>query len=115
MRTRSFTRGFLSLLSGPMIWAGHFLVLYGVTGLLCARPSLRMQLLGFDIIGWWVLLSSAVAVAAILLLHAPAWFGRGNGDEETEFATRVGAGLGLLSIVAVIWEAMPALLVPYCA
>lgn len=37
MASRTFTRTALLLLSGPLIWAGHFLLIYVATGVICAR------------------------------------------------------------------------------
>lgn len=108
-----FTRRMLLLFSAPIIWAMHFLAVYGFTGILCARPALQQTWLGIGAMVWGIGLASAVAVAAIAAIHRHSWRAcRQNSGPD--FIAGTGAALGLLSVIAVVWETLPLFLVPPC-
>lgn len=114
MATPSFTRDFLRLFSGPIIWAIHFLAVYGFTGVLCARPALHAQWLGIGLLEWGIGSAGIAALALLALIHIGMWR-RQAMKSNAAFVVRTGAALALLSAVAIIWESLPLLLVPACA
>jgi hypothetical protein len=113
MTTRSFTRDILRLFSGPIIWAIHFLTVYGFTGVLCARPALHHAWLGISLFAWGIGAATLVAITAVALLHFRDWRARLRAH-QSDFLHLTASGLGLLSIVAIIWETMPVFIVPAC-
>jgi len=106
-------RAFAPLLAGPLVWAGHFLFVYALNGVRCARPGMEEYWLGIAVASW------AIGLAGVLALAAIGWFHRhlrarlpASGDAR--FLRSVAGGLSLLSAVAVIWQTLPVLLVPAC-
>ena len=85
---------------GVVLWAVHFTVIYGFTALACAR--------GFGSAAPWLVGVATVAAGAaaivIIVTHLSSEF--------TRWMTAAVAGLALLAIV---WEGLPALIVPVCA
>jgi hypothetical protein len=89
----------LRISSGPLVWALHFTALYGFTALACAR--------GFTAAIPWVVGVSTVVLgsaAALLMLR----FSR------EQFIDWLSAALAALSLVAIVWQAFPVLLVRSC-
>jgi hypothetical protein len=85
---------------GIVVWALHFAAIYGFTALACAR--------GFGASAPWVVgaataVAAAAAIAVIVTHLSP---------EFTRWMTAAVAGLAL---VAIVWEGLPALMVPACA
>lgn len=92
----------LFMASGIIVWALHFLAIYGYAGLACAR--------GWDAtVAWAVAAATLVAVIAVGVPLAAGWRGR----ERYEHG--IAAGLAGLALLAIVWEgASVAFLVP-CA
>lgn len=110
-RRATFVRWFV-LLAGPLAWAGHFLFVYGVA-------SLELTLTWTA--GWVSRLAIGVAtvgaVAFVLLLMRAVQKGRlphwGSGDDHLRVFWRyVTVALCLLSAIAILWQALPALVIP---
>jgi hypothetical protein len=88
--------------SGPTIWAAHFMLVYASESLLCARPG------GVAAHALLVVLSTAVAIPAIMTL---AYLGsRRAFVAESSFLRSTGTILSSLAAIAVLWTAMPSLL-----
>lgn len=112
-----------TLFTAPVVWAGHFLVCYVVMAVYCAKPGF----LGMTFDGYrWVLAGFTVACLAFIVLAAYlAWRQWGFGTEEPPhadattldrkrfqgFATLLLSGL---SFVAVVFTAIPLLLLAEC-
>lgn len=109
----TFTRSFLLLFSGAIVWAVHFAVIYGVTGMMCARPAMRGEWLGVGIVAWCVGLASLIAVAALAVLHSGSWR-RWLQGREISFERKTAASVALFAILAIIWETLPVAMVPEC-
>ncbi|KRB67958.1 hypothetical protein [Noviherbaspirillum sp. Root189] len=114
MHSSHFTRSFLLIFSGPIIWVVHFLAIYGATGVICARPAAaRLQWFGLHAADWCTLMASVVAMAtigAIVLRTRRQQAHAGHAG----FTPWMAAGLGLLSIIAILWETLPILFIPAC-
>lgn len=110
----SFTRVFLLMLSGPIIWAAHFLFVYGFTGIVCARPAFHIEWMGVSITAWMVSIATLLSIAAIgavqvrMRKRVPS-----AGDQR--FVPVMTCMLALLAVVAIVWETLPAFIVPPCA
>ena len=96
MRTWGF------LLGGLIVWAAHFFLLYAIASVF---P-------GQDLPNWLILLSTIAAVAAdsALLWAALLLRLRGLSDPFRSWTTDLGAAGAALSLVAVIWQSLPALI-----
>jgi hypothetical protein len=88
----------LRMSAGAIVWAAHFMLIYGLTGLACARglPG---------IVPWAIAVATALAVAAAVALLLV---------RSADFAGRVASGVAGLALVAIVWEALPALALPAC-
>lgn len=108
------------LLAGLLIWAGHFGAVYAFNATACARAFAGLALWGVGIVPAVVGVLTLAALAADIAVLVLAQAGRGPGiagatDPATaefwRFATMALAGL---SLVAVAWAGLPALVVPPC-
>jgi hypothetical protein len=102
MRTERFTREALRALGGLLAWAAHLAVLYGFVGLACARDYAPL-------VPGVIAAATALALVACALLLASAW--RRDGDPMLGWLTGATA---LAGTVAIVWEAIPVLMVPIC-
>jgi hypothetical protein len=108
-----FLPQFLLLVSGLIVWAGHFLLVYMFTGFVCARPEWSgLDVLGVGLVPFGIGVGTAVAV---LLLFGLFRIGRRRGAGETAGFLRAVClgGIGL-ALVAVIWEGLPAVTIGPC-
>jgi hypothetical protein len=93
------SRRALRIAYGPLLWALHLTALYGFTALACAR--------GFaHAVPWVIAVATLVlgAAAALLMLRF----------SKPQFMDWLTAALAALSLVAIVWQALPVLLVSPC-
>ena len=92
----------LWLSSGVILWAVHFVAIYGYTGLACARAMERS-------VPWAVggMTVAGAGIAAALLARA---FPR-----RSNFEAGIAAGLVGFALLAMLWEGASLLMVPACA
>ena len=98
---------------GPVVWAIHFLAIYGFTAIACARPDGR----GTAIVPAFILTVTVAAVAVLgaTIVLAMRDHKRSSGPPGvSRFVHGLTAATAALVIVAVVWEALPVLLVPVC-
>ncbi|HEY9280768.1 MAG TPA: hypothetical protein VIP51_11905 [Eoetvoesiella sp.] len=113
MKSR-FLRTFLLMLTGPIVWAVHFLFIYAVNGVACARPDLQASWAGSPASSWIIGVGSLLALAAMVLILLCQRKQMPGAGTEPEFMLRLGRALCMLSAVAILWETIPVLLVPAC-
>ena len=103
---------------GPVVWASHFLVIYGVAALACERPGGT---------GWytqsavpWLVGAATLLASAILVwtLIAALW-AKGNQRPQPEPSSRnfvdwLAAAIATLVLVAVLWETLALVWIPVC-
>lgn len=111
MTASPFTRAFLLLFSGPMIWAGHFLAVYVLAALVCARGVAHVEWFGGGIAQWGI---GAMTLAAVAAIGAIALRQRRTEGQIPPFVAWATLTLGWLSVLAIIWEALPTYVVPTC-
>jgi len=101
MSTLPFAATALGMSAGIIVWALHFGAIYGATALACARglPHLVAPAVGGV---------TVAAVAALAIVLVRGW------QRRRRFEPWLAAGLAALALVAVVWEALPVLLVPPC-
>lgn len=98
----------------PVVWALHFLAIYGFTGLSCARPGGA----GAAIVPAFVITVTiaAIAVLCATIVLAMRDHRRSNGlPGVSRFVHGLTSATAALVVVAVVWEALPVLIVPACA
>lgn len=112
MKTR-FSVELLYLIAGPLIWLLHFLFIYVVNALACARSALTAAWLGLPASSWVIVAGSAVALGGMALA---AWrqHARVRAHGEPPFHAWLTAALCGLSAVAVVWETLPVFLMTAC-
>ena len=83
-----------------VVWALHFALIYGFTALACARD--------FGAAAPWAVgvATAAAAVVAVVLIIA---------NLNAEFTRWMTAALAAAALLAIIWQGIPALMVPACA
>lgn len=107
-----FTHDFLLLMAGPIVWAVHFVAIYGFVGVACARPAPQWQWLGVGWAGWVVVAMGAVALVALAacLLVRPA-----SGEPDNRrFLRWSSVALLALAALAIAWETLAVFMVPGC-
>jgi hypothetical protein len=96
-----FAAAALRIATGPLAWALHFGAIYGATAFACARGDVRM-------VPWAIGLATLAAGAACVLVIASE-LGR-----RTAFESWLAAALAGFALVAILWQALPVLVVPIC-
>ena len=86
------------MLGGLLVWAAHFFTLYVLASVFASTVVAR--------IGTGA--ATLVAVAANVMILRAAWRSDG-GDPFTRWTASLGALGAALSLVAVLWQAIPAL------
>jgi hypothetical protein len=105
------------MLSGLMIWAAHFLVIYVFTALACARRFVDTSWLGIGVVPWVIGVATLAATAATLVvIRLAVRDARSSASQNntSSFVHWMTAALGGLALMAILWEALPVLLVPTC-
>lgn len=90
------------LLGGLLIWAAHFFLLYAFASIFPGSDTARWLTIA-------VTLPALAADVTILWLAAVSWVER-RPDELDRWILEVGATGAALSLIAVVWQALPAIL-----
>ena len=95
-KARPFS-GFVLALTGPMVWAVHFFVVYGAESVVCTRavsPAITMQ--------WILAVATATAVAGLAAFLIRRFRKRPSEPEALAFLNEISVYLALISIGAVL-------------
>lgn len=92
----------LAMSSAIAVWAAHFTALYGFTAFACARGLAG----AVPWVGGGATLAALAAMAFIIVRAAP---------RRAEFTAWMTLGIAALSLVGVIYQAVPFFIVPICA
>jgi hypothetical protein len=112
----------LSMVSAAIIWITHFLLSYGIVSLACAYGYAQLTLLGLSVVVFSISLITLVAL--VLLIYTAVINYRKWRQQHDLSAPEISASpfialhsvlLCGLSLVGVIWVALPALILPPCA
>ncbi len=97
-------------MSAPLlIWAGHFLVIYALTAIACARSF------GVGVVSSGIAAATLIATgAALFTIRAALSQRRREAGDMAAFVRWMSAAAGGLALVAILWEALPVLIVPAC-
>lgn len=93
----------LTIPAGVIVWALHFMVIYGFTALACARG------LPLSAVPWVVALATLAAAAVCIRIVLAGL------RASERFESWMSAALAGLALLAIVLEALPALMVPICA
>jgi hypothetical protein len=88
-----------------VVWFAHFALIYGFTGLACARHMSA-------VVPWVVGVASAAALLALIAVAVPAGMRAAQTAQLQYFLT---LGLAGLAIVAIAWETSSLLWIAACA
>ena len=109
----SFPVAFLTVLAGPLIWAVHFLLIYTVNGVVCARPGMQGHWLGIPLSSWAIIGIGVMALAAMASIYVRRRHGVPPAGAPS-FLPWLAGTLSLLSAVAIVWETLPVLFFTPC-
>lgn len=95
-------RAWLVLLGGLLTWTAHFFALYAIASIFPGTDTAR----------WLALAATAVAAAAngVILWRASAKVKRASAESFELWKWRSGFAGALLSMIAVLWQGLPALI-----
>ncbi|WP_201683848.1 hypothetical protein [Ramlibacter aurantiacus] len=113
MERPSFSRVLLQSCAPAIVWALHFVLIYGFAGVVCARPQADWRWWGVPATTWGVAAAGVLALALIAWSTARAW-PRRNEAGDSGFVAAFTLGVALLSAVGVVWETAVVWLVPSC-
>jgi hypothetical protein len=111
----------LGMMAGLWIWAAQFTAVYGFTSLACARGFADWTVLGFNIVRLAIIVVTLISLAldAAVLLQAlrtsrapPDHATSTSGDALIAHTT---ATIAALSLLAIAYTGLPAIIVPVCA
>jgi hypothetical protein len=111
----SFGSALLRMSAPLVIWALHFLVIYGLTAIACARGFATTRVAGIDAVTWGIVVATLVAAGVMLFTIGVAVRRLGTRSSGTAaFVHWMSAAAGGLALVGVLWEALAVLIVPAC-
>lgn len=104
---------------GLAIWAAHFGVVYAANALACERGWAEERLLGLPLVPTAVALATLAALGGLALVFRASVRGMRPpydvaGEEEPRFTRWFAAATCALSALAVVFETVPAFVVPPC-
>lgn len=116
--------GLTGLALPMLVWALHFLAVYVLAGLACARGWSTQSVAGLTPTAWWLLVCGLVAVTVLAFLARGAWLStpppslHGGADgmpmPRRHFIARACLALCVLAAIAVVLTTVPVLLLPTC-
>lgn len=108
----------LGAMSGLVAWAAQFTIIYGFAAVVCARGYGSLSVLGVGIVPFTILVATLLALGGAGLALLLALRDRGQRSADTHPTDRFLIDTTLvvsgLSIVAILWQGLPALIVPAC-
>jgi hypothetical protein len=120
MSDTDFIRKSMFMIGGLLIWGAHFAVVYIFNALACARRFAGLSYFGWGIVPLTVSVLTVVALLATALVLLLAYWRRGparaSRDEKpvNDFMRYTTITIAALSLVAIAWNGLPALIVPPC-
>ncbi len=106
-------------LAGLLIWSAQFTVIYGVTAIACARGYEEATVFGAGLVPSAVVAATLIALAldGLVLVHARSRslaLASEQAAPADPFLAHLTYLISGLSLVAIAWNGLPALIVPVC-
>ena len=116
---RGFLRRILLMLAGLVVWGLQFTLIYGFNAIACARGFADSDLLGLPLVPAVIVSLTVLALAATAAVVGATIRGRfaellREEAEDGSFMRALTITIGLLSLVAIVWSGLPALMVAAC-
>ena len=107
---------FLRVLIAPAIWFAHLVVIYGAEALICISPPVTDR----KAMAWTVAIATGAALVGLIVsaagLAGPWLLVASKATRaELQFLPMMAMALTLLSMLGVVWTAMPATMLVACA
>jgi hypothetical protein len=105
------------MMSGFVFWAAQFTLIYGITSVACARGWYRISFFGLDLVQVSIAGATLLAVAATAFAFGRAYVAakdRADDQASEHFIQTVTLWVCGLAFVAIIYNAVPALILPAC-
>ena len=121
MDDTDFIRKSLFMTAGLLVWGVHFGVIYGFNSLACTRGFAGLSVLGFGLVPVVVSAATLVALAGTGIVLLLAMWRRGPAHSSRDdrpvddFLRYTTIAIAALSLVAIAWNGLPALIVPPCS
>jgi hypothetical protein len=104
---------FFAVILAFVVWALHLVAIYGVGAVLCAAAPMRRGTVDPELV--FVVVATAAALLALVGVLARVAIARPEPSlKMTVFGRRLAAASCVLAMIAVLWQALPAILVPAC-
>lgn len=100
----------LRMNAGTIAWAVHFGVIYGFTGLACARRYAESGELWIALVPWVITVASVIAAGVTLRFVVPLL--RSGG--KASFVDWMSGWVAAFALLAIVLEAIAVLWVPVC-
>jgi hypothetical protein len=120
MHEQKSIRPLLFAVAGLAIWASHFGAIYAINALACARGAGDANLWGFPAVPAAVTVTTLVAIAALIALAIAVRSGRhpefpeGAAPRTERFLNQISLTVAGIATLGVVWDALPAYIVPSC-
>lgn len=104
--------------AGPMVWAAHLFVMYGAEALICTGPVATSDKSYFQPVA---IAATVLALVSLLCFLTWQWAWNRCDDPERDvgdglwFLRRTSMALAALTMLGVLWTALPMALLPVCA
>lgn len=111
----------LGAISAMLVWAAHFLIVYGAQATACARGGAGATLFGQPLVPALVLGLTLLSLLVVAIIGLRAWrrlrsgLSGQEGEDEPQFTVWMAAAISLLAALAIVWEAAPVLILRPCA
>jgi hypothetical protein len=105
-------------MSGLVAWAAQFTIIYGFASVVCARGYGGLSVLGIGIVPFAILGVTLLALGgaglALLLAFRDRRQQSADAHPTDRFLVDTTLVVSGLSIAAILWQGLPALIVPAC-
>jgi hypothetical protein len=100
----------LQISAGVIVWAVHFGIVYGYTGLACARRFEPSGATWIALVPWVIGVATLLGALLTLALIVPVL----RAPRRIDFSRWMGACLAALALVAILLEGVAVIWVPVC-
>lgn len=118
MQNRPFLLAMTALTWAPAVWFAHFSGVYFAATVFCLDPWRQTRILDWPALDVAIVVLTLIAVAALSIGLLRQWLSHEKSADEHPLAQQTNDVLPPLlqglSLIAVVWQASVALLVPSC-